>query len=47
MAYVFFGAFADLHPDLPREFLRRWPDASIVELTKPFNGLAVRFDEDI
>ena len=45
MGYIFFGAFTDPDPDLRREFRQRWPDADVVEIAKPFHGLAVRFAE--
>jgi hypothetical protein len=45
MAYTFFGAFTDPHPGLSQEFSRRWPDSDIIHIDKPFNGVAVRFND--
>jgi hypothetical protein len=47
MAYIFFGAFSDLHSGLQEEFRHHWPDADIIEISKPFRGLAVRFSQEI
>src|SRR4051794_34236235 len=45
--FSFFGAFTDLDPEIRREFSRRWPDVDVVEIDKPFRGLAVRFHESV
>jgi hypothetical protein len=45
--FTFFGAFADRHPGIARQFLQRWPDINIVEIENPFQGLAIRFQESV
>jgi hypothetical protein len=41
--FSFFGAFADDHPGLAAQFQEHWPEVDVVEINKPFRGLAVRF----
>jgi hypothetical protein len=43
--FSFFGAFTELSPGLAGKFRQRWPDASIIEISKPFLGQAIRFQE--
>lgn len=46
--FSFFGAFAvNESPTLAENFHERWPDADLVDIEKPFDGLAIRFKESI
>jgi hypothetical protein len=45
--FTFFGAFTDRNPSVADKFLERWPDVDIVEIDRPFRGLAIRFQESV
>jgi hypothetical protein len=37
----------DVSPDLGEEFRQRWRDIDIVQISQPFRGLAVRFQNSV
>ena len=45
--FSFFGVFMDERTGLAQEFRRRWPDIDLVQIQKPFRGLAVRFQNSV
>jgi hypothetical protein len=45
--FSFLGAFSDPCPGVAQQFLQRWPDVDIVEIERPFRGVAVRFHESV
>ena len=45
--FTFFGVFTDFATNLAEEFLHRWADADVVEVTTPFHGLGIRFQMSV